>query len=59
MGFGIFVGLITGMWIYAIMKDTYDEFGAKTKENDILKLAIFTGVINGFFYANALGTFSS
>ena len=59
MGFGIYVGLITGMWIYAIMKGTYDEFGNRTKGKDILQLAIFTGVINGFFYANALGAFSS
>ena len=41
------------------MKGTYDEFGSRAKGSDILQLAIFTGVINGFFYAHALGAFSS
>ena len=57
MGFGIYVGFITGMWIYTLMKDTYDEYGSKTK--DIWQVAIPTGVINGFLYAYALGAFSS
>ena len=56
---GVFVGIITGMWIYAMMNGTYDEFGSKTKEKDIWKLAIFTGVINGFFYAAATGALDS
>ena len=42
-----------------MMNGTYDEFGSKTKEKDIWKLAIFTGVINGCFYAAATGAFDS
>ena len=59
MGKGILVGIITGMWIYTLMNDTYDKFGSKTKEKDIWQLTVFTGVVNGFFYAVATGAFDS
>ena len=57
MGKGILVGIISGMWIYAIIK-THDELSSGG-DNDILKVAIFTGVVNGFFYAAAAGAFDS
>ena len=57
MGKGIYVGIITGMWIYAIIK-THDEFSSGG-DKDILQVAIFTGVVNGFFYAAATGAFDS
>ena len=59
MVIGVYVGIITGAWIYVITKDTYDEYGSKIEEKDVWKLAIFTGVINGFFYAAATGALDS
>ena len=49
MVIGVYVGIITGAWIYVIMKDTCDEYGSKIEEKDVWKLAIFTGAINGCF----------
>ena len=51
MVIGVYVGIITGAWIYVIMKDTYDEYVSKIEEKDVWKLAIFNGAINGWFSA--------
>ena len=50
MVIGIYVGIVTGAWIYAIIKVVYEDCGCKGKKVS-LQLPVATGVINSWFNA--------